>query len=33
MADMMEHVQEGQENTNVLNMSGAFEIEKLTVCA
>ena len=33
MAEMMEqHAhQDGDENTNVLNMSGAFEIEKLTV--
>ena len=32
MADMMEHAQEVENNENaVLNMSGAFEIEKLTV--
>ena len=30
---MMEHAQEVENNENaVLNMSGAFEIEKLTVC-
>ncbi len=32
MAEMMEHAQEVENNENaVLNMSGAFEIEKLTV--
>ena len=32
MAEMMEHAQEIENNENaVLNMSGAFEIEKLTV--